>query len=154
MTTRDSFTDEEWALLTQATTSACTAITMSDATVVSLFKEMSALGRKLAQGKDTYQSNELLQAVLAHKQEAQKSQGGEAPLPEEAVVDSLNKVGQVAKLLDEKATSVEAEQFKQFLYEIGVEVANASGEGWLGFGKKVSDREEEGLEKLKTALGI
>jgi hypothetical protein len=57
-----------------------------------------------------------------------------------------------ATLLAATSSQTEAEGLKQWLLWIARTVAEASGDGWLGMGRKVSDEEATMLNEVATAL--
>jgi hypothetical protein len=47
-----------------------------------------------------------------------------------------------------------AQRGKELLYEVGIQVANASAEGFLGFGERISESEHRILADVFRALGL
>jgi hypothetical protein len=69
-----------------------------------------------------------------------------------ATLSDAEQALEINKLLDEKLTRSEAGQYRKFLRSIADSVAEAAGEGVLGLGKKISEKEERTLKKVKAAL--
>ncbi len=66
----------------------------------------------------------------------------------------LGKIDEIARIVEKKTGQEECLEFKLFLYELATKVAKASGEGFLGLGKKVSEKESDFLARLKETLAI
>ena len=68
---------------------------------------------------------------------------------------ALNHVNTALAVVMGKASDAETAEYKQFIYNCGVAVAEAAGQGLLGRGnQKVSKGEAAALAKIKAALGI
>lgn len=154
MTTKADYTNEEWELLVAGPMLAGLGVSLVDKGLISDFREHAAIERAIEKGKNTYGSNALVQAVLAERhargEAAKKAPEGETP---ESV---LAKLVQLDAFLDKRAQGddaklAEAIGYRNFLYEIADQAANASG-GFLGLGEKVSDDERYFLKKLKEVL--
>jgi hypothetical protein len=59
----------------------------------------------------------------------------------------------LSKILDEKHNA-DAKSYKQALYDIAKQVAESSGGGWFGFGKKIGEGEKAALDLLETFLQL
>jgi len=153
MSTRANYTDEEWNLLMGSPVMAGMGVSMSDFGVVSFAKEFTALVRAVMAAKEKYPQNELIQALVA---EFEKKGNDDPPASEGKKTPDqlLGDLQRVANLVDAKAGADEARGFRTFLFELGESVANASGQGFLGFGEKVSAKERDYLQKLRTTLAV
>lgn len=158
MTTKANFTDSEWELLLQAITLVSMTVIGSDFTLFSAVKEVFALQKIRKQTKSNYQNNQLIQDLLADTSDAEKkTQINEIENSEnfadflENVLEKLKAAVAIAHL---KATPIEAQEYKEFLYEIANQIANASGEGIFGTGPKVSQKEAIVLEQIKKAIEL
>ena len=153
MTTRADYTDNEWKLLMDAPTLVGMGVSMADFGVVSFAKEFAALIRAVIGAKEKYPSNQLIQSLVAEfeKKDQSPPADGEGKKSQD---DMLADLGKVAALVDNKAAGDEARGFKTFLVDLSEQVANASGEGFLGFGEKVSDKERDYLQKLRSTLSV
>ncbi len=68
-------------------------------------------------------------------------------------VQAIDQLKEVAAILDAKAPK-EASEIKVWLNNIAQTVAEASGDGFLGFGGvQVNQSEKAALEDIRTALG-
>lgn len=71
------------------------------------------------------------------------------------IVDfTINLLNNVFGGLSQKASPEEIREFKQFLYHLAEQIANAAGEGQFGTGQKISPAEEKVLQTLKATLGV
>lgn len=61
-------------------------------------------------------------------------------------------LSKVADLVEEKLGAEDLDAMNDFLLHVGQSIAGAAGEGILGMGKKVSDKEAAALESLTEAL--
>ncbi len=66
--------------------------------------------------------------------------------------DSLEKLKAAVAIAHLKAIPKEAKQYREFLYEIATQIANASGEGLFGTGQKISQKEAIVLDRIKVVL--
>jgi hypothetical protein len=68
----------------------------------------------------------------------------------------LDELGAVNSILGAKATSEEADTFRQWLLEVATAAAEAAKEGgFMGFGAvRVSEGEQRMVDQLRAALGI
>ena len=154
MTTRADYTDNEWKLLMDAPTLVGMGVSMADFGVVSFAKEFAALIRAVIGAKEKYPSNQLIQSLVAEFEKKDQSAPADSGEGKKSQEDMLADLGKVAALVDTKAAGDEARGFKTFLVDLSEQVANASGEGFLGFGEKVSDKERDYLQKLRTTLSV
>lgn len=158
MTRKTDFTPEEWALVQNAPTAAAGAVIQADMTFVSAIKEVLAVSRAGVAARQKYRSNELIQDILPGEPPMKG-----APKPVEAVKSPFDVAGITLDQVIEKTRDAlalvqakapaEAGEYKSLILELCDVAANASGEGFLGTGKKVSDKEAAFLAKLKAALG-
>lgn len=154
MTTKADYTNEEWDLLCAGPLLAGLGVSLIERGLVSDLQESAAITRAVLDAKKTYSDNELIQAVIA----AFEAKGGDAAKgPEGATPESV--LEQLIKLdaaLDAKAkadpkVAEEGIVYRNFLYGVADEVANAAG-GFMGLGEKVSEDEAYFLKKLKEIL--
>ena len=151
MAIKPDFTDKEWDLVADAPFLAGISTSMADYTVTAYQKEFVVLTRAYDEAKKSYQGNQLIQAILAERTLHDSDDIDTNSMTSE---DFLERISEIARIVDQKSPADEALEFKLFLYEIATKVAMASGEGFLGFGKKVSDKEAAYLERLKGTLAI
>ncbi len=150
MTTRADYSAEEWQMI-QAAPLACSDCMMySDMHVTDAMQEQAVVEQLVARWrKPDASDNPLVQAVMAEINiAAPRKSGSQAP---QAILDDL---AQVVAVVERKAPADEAHGFKQFLFAWAETVAHASGEEFLGEGKKLSDKEAQTLQQLKGVLGL
>lgn len=149
MISRNDFTPSEWETLTEAPFLIGLTVSEIDTTGSSAVKEFDAILKTLERAKEKYKENDLIHAVL--EEAGGMSQLDESSKPEKDVIQHFR---EMARMLDDKGFPLETYEFKQFLYWISWNVANAYGEGFLGLGDKVSDKESYILEKIRDALSV
>ncbi len=133
-------------------------IIASEFTVFSAIKEVFTFSKEIKHAKLNYQDNQLIHNLLVDTSDAEKTtQINEIENSEnfedflENVLEKLKAAVAIAHL---KATPKEAQEYKEFLYEIANQIANASGEGIFGTGPKISQKEAIVLEQIKKALEL
>jgi hypothetical protein len=159
MTTRTDFTDEEWARLGRAPLVAGMAISLADpGGPIEATKETMAALRTIVEAAKGGGRSELVNEVA--KDTAERAQHRENPMGDfkprgamagEQILDELRAVN---ALVTEKATSEEAEDFRQWLLDAAQRAANAAKEGgFMGFhAERVSEGEQQMLEKLGEVM--
>jgi hypothetical protein len=171
VTQRADYTSSEWSLLTSAVvTVGLGMLAVSGAGLVGRLRELTTLSRRFSRLSMPIQftRNELVVALLedfsAPTSDGQKSfplayltRGDVAGLIM-AVVRSrarmLSAREQVGDLLDDRTPWAEADGVKRWMLWIARSVAEASGDRWLGLGRRVNDREASMLDQIATALRI
>jgi hypothetical protein len=158
MTSRASFTDEEWGRVLRAPLVAGMAITIADpGGPIEISKEMMATLRAAT----VPPSQEELLAAVALDIEAmvqQKRNPAKNFKPASAATagtEILDELRAVDGIVAEKATPEEAEAFRRWLVAAAQAAADAAKEGgFIGFGAvQVSDGERTMLDQLRAALG-
>ena len=162
MSTKASYTPEEWNLIRKAPlTAGLVVVAASPSGPLGVIKESFAIGKLIGETKVQGGSNELVDALVADlataegRQQAQPSEM-RGMSPESIKSHALEACRQVAALLDRKAPPVEAEGFKRWLLGVSTRVADAAKEGgFLGFGgTRVSEQETAALKEIAAALGV
>jgi hypothetical protein len=151
MAKKADFSDNEWDILADAPYLAGMGTSMADYTVTAYSKEMIILTKAYEEAKEHYAGNALIQAILA---ERSFHDSDDVDINNLTSDDFLKKIDEIARIVEKKSPAEECLEFKLFLYEIAMKVAKASGEGFLGLGKKVSDKESDYLGRLKETLAI
>lgn len=171
MTTKLDFTEDEVFLLTTAPSLVGSAVAMAGKSgAIGMAKEMMAQVQGIAAGANTYPDNELIASLLekpATREESKekakdyqqravedmKAAGVQSPdqLADKAIAD----VERTLMLLGEKATEVEAADFKAWLLDVANKVAAAAKEGGMfGIGgETVSEAETAFISRLEAVLG-
>jgi hypothetical protein len=155
------YTPQELNTIAEAPMFIGMAVALADMGIVSTAIEAVALSKQLAQVAQKYSSNSIIQSVFSEERLRSRPKMEKPDIKSEdiqsgAVVDHAiaatnNALGVVAG----KATPLEIDQYKEFIYACADAVANAAGSGLFGSGSsKVSDKEASALAKIKTALAV
>jgi len=158
VTTRSTFTDEEWTTVFQSPMMAGMAVMMTARSgPIQIAQEMFAVGAALAEA-DRNSTNPLLKAL------AEAVKGGEKPANlaeqpksvEAAQALAIDNLRAAAAIVDAKLPAEEAQEFKLWLVDVSQKVAEASKEGaFLGIGgTQVTDEERAAVESVATTLGV
>jgi hypothetical protein len=155
MTTKADFTEEEWARLGRAPLVAGMAITLADpGGPIETLKESSAALQTVLEGAQSGRYGEVVQAVaqdFAEKaRHRQNPMGGFKPKGRDAGEEVLTELRAVNRLLVDKLTPDEREQFREWLKTAAQRAATAAKEGgFFGFrAELVSEREQQMLDRL------
>src|SRR4051812_43313481 len=148
MTTKVDFTDEEWARLKRAPFVAGMAISLADpGGPIEAVKETAAT-LKTVRGAEGGGRGELPGAiaseVVAEAAQRKNPLGGFKPSSgANAGVEILAELGEVNRIISEKASPEDADAVRQWLLEAAQEAANAAKEGgFMGFhAERVSEGE-------------
>lgn len=143
MTTKTDYTAEEWGVISRSVANVVFVALMADvSTVDELYHEGNVVYSGLDDKIDANKHNDLLMAI--------DKDGDDFPDPDDPA-HSLEELAQVAKIVEIKAPHEEALGFKQFLYELAEDVANAYAEK---DGQNISEKEAEMLADVKAALNL
>ena len=145
MTTKSEFNGEEWERVSRAPALAGVMVALADRG--GSFRESLALGKAYAAAKRDGGS-ELLEELVASPPSLNRESIGQ---PDQVPAQ----IGEAVKLVEEKATPEEAEEYRQFILRLADVVAHAHKEGGvLGIGgKEVSEEEQAALDRLSSTLG-
>jgi hypothetical protein len=158
LTSKASFTDDEWQRVLRAPFVAGMAITIADpGGPIEISKEMMATLRAATVPPS---QEELLaavaldiQALMDQKQNpARNFKPTSAATAGTEILDELRAVGAIVA---EKASPEETEAFRDWLVTVAQAAADAAKEGgFMGFGAvQVSEGEQAMLDQLRSALG-
>ena len=140
MTKKNDYSRSDWNAIVSAPMLIAAGVASADGGFLSTAPEMESLQKFLAESKTKYQGHdEFLFLVLSDIKKDWR--------------DDWVKLKQVIAVIDEKVPANEARNYKVFLYEAGVKVAEACTEGWFG-SDPISKKEVIYLEKLKRLLNI
>jgi hypothetical protein len=160
MTTKADFSQEEWDRLLEAPLAVSLLVSTSDPNVFDAVKESLASARAIAVAAKSTTASELLHAVTADLQHRETAKEARPELSSKDPVavrrDLLAHIGEASSALQQKASPEEADEIRRWLYQVGVDVAEAAKEGGVfGIGgTRVSDAEKQALADLAQALGI
>jgi hypothetical protein len=155
MTTKADFTEEEWARLGRAPLVAGMAITLADpGGPIETLRESSAALQTVAEAAQSDKYGEVVQAVAQDfsdkARHRQNPMAGFKPKGRDAGEEVLAELREVNRLLVEKVTAEEREQFREWLKTAAQRAATAAKEGgFFGFrAELVSEREQQMLDRL------
>ena len=171
MSNKDNYTPEEWAKLMDLPMIAGTALILASPNPMGLPDEVSAEGAAYSLRQQRDAEGELLDALRAdlHERWTRRDDldapSTDLPLytgslhysnPAQARDELSALAGEVAAILQDRATPDEAAAYKQFVMDTAGAVARASREGgFLGFGRKETSAPEQALlDALAAALGV
>ena len=150
-----TYTPGEITALLNAVTAAGIAVAIADMGLISTMIEANAMTKAITNATTTFPNNALIQAVFSEETLKQHMQHlSTQELGTEDVMEYTQGAIKVALgIANSKATPEEVSEYKQLIYLVADQVANAAGEGWFGTGaSKVSDREADILDRLKVIL--
>jgi hypothetical protein len=148
MTTKAEFNAEEWEHVAQAPALAALMVMMADRG--GTIRESIALGKAYAEARRDGGS-ELLEELVSSPPRLDPTSMGPADQLRQQLPERIQ---EALRILKEKATPEEAEQYRQFILRLADVVAHAHKEGGvLGIGgKEVSAEEQAALDQLASTL--
>jgi hypothetical protein len=145
MTTKSEFNGEEWERVARGPVLAGVMVALADRG--GSFRESLALGKAYAAAKREEGGTELLNELVASPPSLDRESAGQPDqIPEQ--------IREAVRIVDEKATPEEAEEYRQFILRLADVVAHAHKEGGvLGIGgKEVSEEEQAALDRLSSTV--
>lgn len=138
------------------------SVAMVDMGIVSTAIEAAAMSKQIAGAAQKYPANSIIQAAFSEETLKSRQVKLEKPdvKPEDvksgAMIDeAIADINAALALVAGKASDAEIAEYKQFIYDCGLAVAEAAGTGIFGSGSnKVSDQEAAALARFKVALGL
>jgi hypothetical protein len=159
MTSKTDFTEEEWTRLKRAPFVAGMAISLADpGGPIEAFKETSATLKTVLGAAEGGGHGEFVQAIAREVADDAKHRHnpltGFKPKGANAGMEILDELGEVNRIVSEKATPEEAESVREWLLAAAQAAANAAKEGcFMGYHSVlVSEREQEMLDRLRGVL--
>jgi hypothetical protein len=147
MSTQASYTSTEWLTLQFAPLWVFSAVAAADRNIDK--KEIEALAKELQEA--ILYKEPLVRDVLVSVATDFSNIMSQYKADSRNVTTGLQ---DVADLLDKKVTQQQAQNFKRAMLLIGRNVAEASGGGLFGRGKKMSDEETAALTLAAVALRV
>jgi hypothetical protein len=144
MTGKADFSEEEWDVIRGAPPLAGLMVVM--AAKGGTFKESLAVGKAYGEARQRHGASQLLDAVAGSKPKLDHSHLGS---PDELKQHALARVGDAVRLLEQKATPDEVDDYRGFVRALAEKVAEAHRED----GVAVSEGERAALEEIASALG-
>jgi broad specificity phosphatase PhoE len=160
MTSKADFTEEEWTRLKRAPFVAGMAISLADpGGPIELVKETAATLKAVLHEAEGGGRGELVDAIAREatddaRQRKSPLAGFKPSKGATAGVEILDELGEVNRIVSEKATPEEAAAFRDWLLAAAQEAANAAKEGgFMGFhAERVSEGEQRMLDRLGEVL--
>jgi hypothetical protein len=149
MTTKAEFNAEEWEQIAQAPALGALSVILADRG--GAIRESFALAKAYAEARRG-SSSELIEQLVASPPRLDPTSMG----PPDQVRDQLpQRVSDAVRVVQERATPEEAEQYRDFIMRVADVVAHAHKEGGvLGIGgKEVSSEEQAALDQLAATVG-
>jgi hypothetical protein len=160
MSTKDDFTEDEWATLLRSPTVAGMAITIADpGGPIEVTKETSAV-LKFVTGSSGEQRDDLVGQIAREMRgllEQRKNPVGDfKPRGAMAGKEIVDEISRANEIVSAKASPEEAEAFRAWILECAQRAADAAKEGgFMGFrAERVSEGEKDMLAQLGSALGV
>jgi len=132
------FTAQEWESLQQGVTGAGLLVSLSDRSFFDTFNEAGALGKHIAQAKES-NSSQLVRELA----DIQGTGFGLTFAPDAVETETLAALRSAKTALASKARD-ELESYRQFVVEVAQSVADAAGGGEAA--------ERDAIEKINSAL--
>jgi hypothetical protein len=152
MTTREQFTDEEWATASALPGLVIMASCLADGKMVPSVREIAAGAGALTAGAAAHPENAVLQALVS--KETKPDFGDAKPENVEAAVELLvTEIGESAAALKAKVGTEEYAEIGGVLMAVAHAVVERLGTGFMGGGsEKVSAGEQSFVDRLATIL--
>ena len=141
MTGKADFTPEEWNLVREAPPAA--GMIVLTASHGGTFRETWALAKTYVEARQQHGASALLDDLVAEKPDVPHYHSAQ-----EAEAQGLQRIGEAAALLAEKADPSEVEAYKRFTLDVAQRVAEAHKEE----GTAVSPEEQAAIEKVTATL--
>jgi hypothetical protein len=143
MTSRSTFTDEEWQLILEAPPSA--GMIVVTAQRGGSFRETIAMAKTYAEARQHHGQSELLDEIVTAKPERDHTHYHS---PEELKQHGLAHLRDSIHLLESKATPAEVDEYRSFIVTLTHRVAAAHRE----HGVEVSEAEQAAIDDITAAL--
>ncbi len=160
MTSKTSYTKEEWATLEKAPFYAGSIVAVADMHNLDLRKERHALVTGATLWTIPDEAKDLIRPLYSDigkfREDTERLPGyEEVGEPEEWKPAAFQGLRDAMVILETKATAGELAAFKEWLMYVAEATADASKEGALGLvGPRVSDKEKAALDEIRQVLGI
>ena len=138
MAKKSDFTEQEWESMQKGATGAGLLVSLSDRSFFDTFKEAGALGKHIAQAKQSNSSEFIRELADTHG-----TGFGFTTSPDKVERETLDALQNAKKTLASKAPD-ELDSYRQFVVDVTRSVAEAAGGG--------ETAESETIEKVSAAL--
>ena len=143
MTARGDFTEDEWELVSEGPVTA--GMIVLTAQGGGSIRETFAIAKAYAEARQQHGESELLDVLVAAKPDYDRHR---YKTPEVLRELGLQRIGEAAALLVQKATPAELEAYRGFVVALAERVAAAHRE----HGQSVSPAEQEALDAIGASL--
>jgi hypothetical protein len=143
MTSKSDFTTEEWQLILEAPPSA--GMIVVTAQRGGSFRETIAIAKAYVEARQQHGESELLDEIVAAKPERDHTHYHS---PEDLKQHGLQHLRDSIRLLENKATPEEVEEYRRFIVTLCHKVAAAHRE----HGQEMSDSEQAAIDDISEAL--
>jgi hypothetical protein len=144
MTGKADFTEQEWDTVLEGPPSA--GMIVVTASRGGTFRETFAIGKAYAEARKEHGASQLLDEIVSAKPEVDHTRYHS---PEELKEHALQHLRDAVEVLDRKATTEEAEDYRRFVIGLAERVAHAHRED----GTEVSGPEQAAIGDIKASLG-
>jgi hypothetical protein len=144
MTAKSDFSDEEWELVSEGPVTA--GMIVLTAQSGGSIRETFALAKAYAEARGRHGESELLDVLVSEKPDFDRHRYKTPDLLRE---QGVQRIGEAAKLLEQKATPAELEAYRGFVLAVAGRVADAHREDGL----QVSPAEQQTLDAIRSSLG-
>jgi hypothetical protein len=139
MAKKVDFTEQEWESLQKGVVGAGLLVSLSDRSFFDTFKEAGALGKHVAQAKQSSSSD-----LIRELSDVRGTGFGLTSSPDTVERETLDALRTAKTTLETKAPD-ELDSYRQFVVEIAQSVADAAGGG--------DSAEQNAIEKVRSAFG-
>lgn len=144
MTTSSDFTPEEWDVVREGPTSA--GMIVSTAQRGGTFRELFAIAKVYTEARQEHGDSELLDQLVAEKPDVDRTKSHS---PEELKEHGLQRIREAVALVEQKASTAELGEYRQFVNTLAERVARAKSEGE----SSISEDESAAIAEIAEALG-
>jgi hypothetical protein len=146
------FTSEEWKAVRAAPWVVGNAvIDADDGSPVATLREIAAVDKQIDAAHRTSEHRTLVKSIARELKDAP----GSGPLVEPERLDDWHaQLKRILDIVDAKAPGADNGDFREWLYEIAVDTADAARDQWRVRGPRVSEDEESLLVELATMLNV
>jgi hypothetical protein len=143
MTAKADFSEEEWTLVSEGPATA--GMIVLTAQSGGSFRETYAMAKAYAEARTQHGESELLDQLVAAKPDFDRHRYSS---PEVLREQGVARIGEAAKLLEQKATPAELASYREFVIGLALRVAGAHRE----HGQEVSPAEQEAVDAIRASL--
>ena len=145
MTGSADFSEQEWETVLEGPTSA--GLIVSSAERGGTFREVFAMAKAFTEARQAHGDSALLDEIVKHKPKMDKTRSHS---PDELREHGLGVIREAVALVEQKATTVELGDYRQFVLTLSNKVARAKKEG---DGDGPSEAEAAAIAAITEALG-